>query len=91
MLVMIILLNQEYVQNISLSIFFSFNKDCYDVNVVSFHMCSMKHLLQQMHIVKDLLVLSDAVADHLAIMEKNFCILSYLSHTFDRYQPLCWP
>ncbi|XP_025079135.1 retinoblastoma-associated protein-like isoform X2 [Pomacea canaliculata] len=45
---------------------------------------SMKHLLQQMHIVKDLLVLSDAVADHLAIMEKNFCILSYLSHTFDR-------
>lgn len=45
---------------------------------------SVKKLLDQMRLVKELLLLSEAVGQHLVMLEKEFCIMSYLSHTFDR-------
>ena len=45
---------------------------------------SVKQLLEKMRQVKEMLLLSEAVTQHLTTLEKNFCVMCALSHTFDR-------
>ncbi|KAK7090054.1 retinoblastoma-associated protein-like isoform X2 [Littorina saxatilis] len=45
---------------------------------------SVKQLLQKMRQVKEMLLPSEAVTQHLTMLEKNFCVMSFLAHTFDR-------